>query len=314
MTEPHPTPSTRSDSPSGRVVVLGSLNADVFVRVERHPRPGETVFGTSGGTRPGGKGANQAVAAALAGAPVAMIGAVGRDAHAEVALTGLTAAGVDISGVRVVDGPTGTAQITVDGAGENSIIVITGANAEVDDPDLAGVRTAGPADTVVLQGEIPLPVATAGAFCAASAGARVIVNLAPVVPYPADVLRLADPLVVNEHEGTGALAILDPAATPAEAPEELARQLLGAGVPSVVMTLGGAGALVGAGEDVTAVRGESVEVVDTTGAGDAFVGALAAGIVGGAPLVEAAQSANRYAAEAVQHDGAQDSYPDWRRS
>lgn len=312
MTMQEATPAAGGDqAPTGRVVVLGSLNTDIFARVERHPLPGETLIGAGGQTRAGGKGANQAAAAALSGASVVMIGAVGSDAHARTALEGLTRAGADLSGVRVVDGPTGIALITVSADGENSIIVIPGANGEVGEPELARIADLDAADVLVLQGEVPVTVAAAAARQAASLGARVMVNLAPVVPYPADVLQLADPLVVNEHEGAGALALLSPGAPVPSSPSSLVQALLDVGVRSVVMTLGSAGALVAA-PSITTVPAVTVEAVDTTGAGDAFAGVLAGGLVAGLSMPDAATAANRFAAEAVQHEGAQDSYPDWR--
>ena len=296
----------------GRVVVLGSLNADVFARVERHPLPGETVLGSGGEVRAGGKGANQAAAAALAGARVVMVGAVGSDAYAAVATGNLAQAGVSLDAVRTVDGPTGLALITVSADGENSIIVIPGANAQVGEPELAQLDSLGAGDVLVLQGEVPVGAVTAAAETAAARGARVVINLAPVVPLPGGVLRLADPLVVNEHEGAGALELLDgdPSGL---SPSELCETLRSRGVPSVVMTLGGQGSLIAAATGpVTAIPAEKVTVVDTTGAGDAFAGALAAGLCAGEDLVAAAHRATRFAAEAVQHEGAQDSYPDWR--
>ncbi len=292
------------------MVVLGSLNADVFARVDRHPRPGETVLGSGGEVRAGGKGANQAAAAALAGARVLMVGAVGNDAYAAVATGKLAQAGVSLDAVRTVQGPTGLALITVSADGENSIIVIPGANAKVGEPDLAHLEILCAGDVLVLQGEVPVETVAAAARAASARGARVILNLAPVVALPAEVLRLADPLVVNEHEGAGALKLLDADPTGLD-PEALCESLRAQGVPSVVMTLGGEGALIVA-EAVTQIPAEKVTVVDTTGAGDAFAGALAAGLCAGEDLVAAAGRATRFAAEAVQHEGAQDSYPDWR--
>jgi ribokinase len=301
------------------VVVLGSLNADVFARVQRHPRPGETVLGSGGEVRAGGKGANQAAAAALAGARVVMVGAVGSDAYAAVATGNLARAGVSLDAVRTVDGPTGLALITVSADGENSIIVIPGANAQVGEPELAQLDSLDAGDVLVLQGEVPVESVTAAALAAAARGARVVLNLAPVIDLPAGVLRLADPLVVNEHEGAGALRLLGGGALrlvdadpTGGSPTELCAALREHGVPSVVMTLGGQGALIAAAGPVTAIPAEKVAVVDTTGAGDAFAGALAAGLCAGEDLVAAAQRASRFAAEAVQHEGAQDSYPDWR--
>jgi ribokinase len=177
---------------------------------------------------------------------------------------------------------------------------------------LAHLETLTDRDVVVLQGEVPVEAIAAAAAMAAARGARVVVNLAPVVPLPAEVLRLADPLVVNEHEGEGALRILAGGPSGLSA-RELCETLRSAGVASVVMTLGSQGALVATSDGtVTAIPAEPVTAVDTTGAGDAFTGALAAGLCAGDDLVAAARRATLFAAEAVQHEGAQDSYPDWR--
>ena len=295
----------------GRVVVLGSINADVFARVERHPRPGETVLGTGGAERAGGKGANQAVAAALSGAPVVMLGAVGHDAHAAPALAGLERSGCDIAGVRRVPGPTGLALITVAADGENSIIVLPGANALVGEPELARLDGLRDGDVLVLQGEVPEGVSAAAAARARDAGARVVVNLAPVVALPAETLRGADPLVVNVHEAAGAAAILAVPEPGALDPQALARALHIAGVPSVVMTLGPDGALVVDGQGADHLPAVPTAVVDTTGAGDAFTGALAAALADGRSLREAAAAGTRFAAAACAAEGAQDSYPGW---
>ncbi|HBY23139.1 MAG TPA: ribokinase, partial [Propionibacteriaceae bacterium] len=190
----------------GSIVVVGSLNADLWVRLDRHPLPGETVRGETAITLPGGKGANQAVAAANLGARVAMVGAVGRDAHADVALSLLRASGVDLTHVREVDGPTGLAIVSVDRAGENSIVVVGGANERVDAAFVESAAVAiAAAGIVVLQGEIP---ASGTAEAVELATGRIILNLAPVVPLPPEILRSANPLVVNEHEGALALGLL----------------------------------------------------------------------------------------------------------
>lgn len=302
-----------------RVVVVGSINVDLFARVERHPRPGETVLGSDGSTRPGGKGANQAVAAALAGASTAMVGCVGDDAHAEVGLSLLRRAGVDLTRVRAVPGvPSGVALITVSAVGENSIIVISGANHEVTRDDIAGLEL-GPGDVVVVQGEIPVEVVDETACLVERAGARLMVNLAPVVPLAATTLRIADPLVVNEHEAIAAAGILgvevgedtDADHMDVASATDLASGLVSSGVGSVVVTLGADGAVVASGEgEPLTCAGESVSVVDTTGAGDCFVGTVAAGLARGDGLAEAARAGNAAAARAVQGHGAQESY-DW---
>lgn len=318
MTATHDVTSTTTTPNSGRVVVVGSINVDLFARVERHPRPGETVLGGDGSTRPGGKGANQAVAAALAGAPVVMVGGVGDDAQAEVGLSLLRRAGVDLTRVRAVTGtPTGLALITVSDAGENSIIVVPGANHEVGLEDVADLGLTA-ADVLVVQGEIPVEVVDATVRAAREAGARAVVNLAPVVDLDPETLRAADPLVVNEHEALASARILGVDAGVAAdadgsvdeaAATTLAEALVAAGVGSVVITLGGAGAVVAAPDaESFTCAGEKVEVVDTTGAGDCFAGTVAAHLALGRDLGEASAAGNRAAAKAVQARGAQESY------
>lgn len=295
---------------SGRIVVVGSINADVSVEVARHPGPGETVSGKTVAMRAGGKGANQAVAAAGLGGRVAMVGAVGTDANAAVALGRMSSVAVDRAHVREVPGPTGLAIVAVDSQGENSIIVVPGANGSVDAAfiDQASEMIAG-ADIVVAQGEIP---ATGTARAAELTTGRFVLNLAPVVPLPREVILAADPLVVNEHEGELALALLSAEGdVPAGVShEDVARALVGVGVASVVMTLGGEGSLVvGRDMPLTRVPAARVEVVDSTGAGDAFVGALVTRLAEGDSLVDAARYASRVGAFACTRRGAQDSYP-----
>ena len=287
------------------VVVVGSINADLVVTLERHPQPGETVLGRSMTVLPGGKGANQAVAAARLGASVSMIGAVGSDAYAVTALSALTDAGVDLRAVQRTDGGTGVAVVEVSDDGENSIVVLPGANARVT-PDLVSpwAGTIGDAAVVVVQGELPA-AATQTAVLAASG--RVIVNLAPVIAVDRDVLLRADPLVVNEHEGALVLEQFGKAGPGAH--RDVVEALLACGFASVVMTLGGTGALFSDGGEVLAVPAPRVAVVDTTGAGDAFVGALAARLQAGDPLREAVRFAVRVGSYAVQYPGAQPSYP-----
>ncbi|MCZ2262736.1 ribokinase [Isoptericola sp. QY 916] len=293
-------------SSTGRVVVVGSTNADLLVGVTAHPAPGETVLGHGMRVMSGGKGANQAVAAARLGADVAFVGAVGDDEFADAALAGLRSAGVDLTALAVAPGRrTGIAIVTVSDDGENSIVVVPGANGAVDEAMVsAHAGLVAGAASVVLQGEIPR---TAIEAAARTARGRLVVNLAPVLDVDEDVLLRADPLVLNEHEArlvAGALGV------PAEESEEvLVRGLLARGVRSVVLTLGPRGALVGQDDDVTAVPAPRVRAVDTTGAGDAFVGALAHGLARGDGLVDAARTAARVGAYAVRSPGAQASYP-----
>lgn len=292
------------------VVVVGSVNADLIARVRSRPAPGETVLGDSLVVLAGGKGANQAVAAALLGARVTLVSAVGDDAFAAPATATLRSAGVDLAALDVVAGPTGIAMITVADDGENSIVVLPGANGAVGPGIVAEHADAiGAAAVVVLQCEIPGGATEAAAR---AAGGRVLLNLAPALPLDPEVVRLADPLVVNEHEARGALAILRDGALVADGDDHarVARDLLAAGVRSAVVTLGRAGALVAVpGREVVAVPAPTVTAVDTTGAGDAFVGALAHRLAEGDGLVEAARFAVRVGAYAVTGQGAQASYP-----
>jgi ribokinase len=268
----------------GRVVVVGSLNVDRVTRVERHPRPGETVLGEALSTAAGGKGANQAVAALAAGATVAMIGCVGQDADGESYVARLDRLGVDTSGLRRLAGvATGSAQVVVDAAGENAIIVVPGANAQVSLDDLAPLDRLGDGDVVLLQLEIPLDVVAEAARRTARTGARVVLNVAPYADLPADVVALADPVVANEHEA------------------ELL-QASGAAPGSLLVTRAAQGAV----WDGEAESGRAVaEVVDTTGAGDAFCGALAAALARGEDRDAALLAALDAGAEAVTRVGAQ---------
>lgn len=276
-----------------------------MVHTARHPKPGETLLGHGGEITAGGKGANQAVAAALLGAPVTFVGAVGSDAYAAPAMRYLEASGVNFEHVARTDEVTGLAVITVDGQGENTIIVVPGANALVDAPFVTTHSSPiTESELVLLQGEIP---AEGCAKAIALATGRVVVNLAPVVKVDPQALLRADPLLANEHE---AGLILEQLGFNSEGtPQELAQRLREAGFSSVVMTLGARGALV-AEDTLTEIASPQVTPVDTTGAGDAFAGALCARLLKGDSLVEAARYAARVGAFAVTGAGAQASYPD----
>ena len=296
-----------ASSPDGTIVVVGSVNVDLLAQVRRHPRPGETLHGTGGRMLPGGKGANQAVAAARLGARVAMVGAVGSDVQAEAALSALREAGVDLGHVAEIEGPTGLAIVTVAEDGENSIVVIAGAN---DAMDAGRVRAAAEvisaARIVVCQGEIPrdgieaLPALVTGRF---------LHNPAPVMELDPAVLRASDPLVVNQHEAGLVLAQLAPGQEAPEDPEAVVAALLAAGIPSAVLTLGADGSLVADQAGVRRIPPAPVEAVDTTGSGDAFIGALALGLARGDDLTTAARLASRVGAFAATGEGAQPSYP-----
>ncbi|HSP53237.1 MAG TPA: ribokinase, partial [Cryobacterium sp.] len=277
------------------------------ITIERHPLPGETLIGTSMEFLPGGKGANQAVAAAQLGAAVSMVGLVGRDPQAEVATAILTSSGVDLSNVRAVDGPTGLALVTVDANGENTIVIIPGANALLGAEAVeASASVIGEAAVVVLQGEIP----AAGIVAAMRlATGRVVLNLAPVIELDAASIRRADPLVVNEHEAALVLAQIAPATVIPTEDAELVARLLESGVPSVVLTRGAKGAICADRDGTHSVASPTVDAVDSSGAGDAFVGALSAQLAAGSSLSDSVRRAVRVGAFAVQSRGTQTSYP-----
>lgn len=287
---------------TGRVVVVGSANVDLVVDVPRHPGGGETVLGGELRRTPGGKGANQAVGAARAGgADTTFVGALGHDESAELLLASLAGAGVRTDVVERVEVPTGTALITVSPDGENAIVVAPGANAHVR-LGTAQVGAVAAADVVLAQLEIPLDTVLAAAR-ARREGALFVLNAAPSRPLPDELWERLDVLVVNEHEAA------DLAGHDATTPEALAAALLER-VPAVVVTLGGQGSLVARraapGVRVPAAR---VAVVDTTGAGDAYCGVLAAALARGGDLLDAARLAGAAGALAVTRPGAQDAVP-----
>ncbi|WP_298802437.1 PfkB family carbohydrate kinase [uncultured Pseudokineococcus sp.] len=329
------------------VVVVGSANLDVVLGVDDVPQPGETVLARSRAEHVGGKGLNQAVAAARCGAATTFVGAVGDDAAGRRLRDALTAAGVAVR-LRALERPTGTAFVTVAGSGENVIVVDPGANAGLVDlapAELAAVRGAG---HLLCQLEVPTATVAAAASEASAAGVVVVLNPSPVQPLPAGLLADVDVLLVNEHEaaalagdgaggagadgagadgdgadGDGAAGAGGDDADVVARARALARRLLEV-VPRVVVTLGAAGALVvvrGGADGGVHVPGLPVPVVDTTGAGDVVAGALAAaleearaGVEGrGAPdeerLVAAARRATAAAALSVQRPGASASAP-----
>ncbi|MFI6580025.1 ribokinase [Embleya sp. NPDC050493] len=292
-----------------RLLVVGSINADLVVRVPVHPRPGETVLGGDLAVHPGGKGANQAVAAARLGADVALAGRVGDDDHGRMLLATLRREGVRTDAMRTVPGASGVALITVDDAGENTITVAPGANGRFGPADVADLAPAIEAAAVVsLQLEIPLDTVWEVVRRCHAANTRVVLNLSPVVPkavaMSTSVLRACDPLVLNEHEASAT-------AGGGDAHEALKGwRSLDARPRSIVLTLGSGGALVAEGDaEVVHVTAPKVAAVDTTGAGDAFTGALAWRLAAGDDPVTATRYAVRVGAAAVRRAGAQSSYP-----
>jgi ribokinase len=288
---------------SRAVVVVGSINEDVILQLGRSIRPGETVTAERIERLPGGKGANQAVAAAAAGAEVAMIGAVGDDPAGIRMVEDLRSCGVSTKAIRIADSvSTGAAYITVTPDGENTIVLDPGANALVDRAAVEEAWPALPAASVLLSLlEIPLGAVTAAVRLAADTGLRPVVTLAPAQPVPAELLSGLDPILVNEHEA----AFLLQADGLGDSAQDAARELLRLGPASAVITLGPAGAAVADGSGARLLPAVPVEkVVDTTGAGDAFAGALAAALAHGSDLDAAVGAGLRAGARAVGRRGA----------
>ncbi|MFE9627588.1 ribokinase [Streptomyces sp. NPDC006527] len=283
------------------IVVLGSTNMDLVAYVEKAPQRGETVTGREFRTVPGGKGANQAIAAAHAGATVSMIGAVGNDPLGTRLRSTLEHSGVNTDHLRTVEGPSGTAHIVVDDEGGNAIVVVPGANGTVDQLVPGDEGLIASADALLLQLEIPLAAVVAGARKARAHGVRTILTPAPAQPLPAELLDATDLLVPNEHEAAALTGRTDP--------REAALALLDS-VPEVVVTLGAAGSLHAArGTEPLTVPAPHVTAVDSTGAGDTFVGALAVALGEERPVREALAWAAAAAALSVQRQGASASMP-----
>jgi ribokinase len=292
------------------IVVVGSLNMDLVVEVPKIPQPGETVLGKNFATFPGGKGANQAVAAARLGAKVSLIGRVGQDAFGDQLLTSAQADGINVSHVgRDDSAATGVAMITVDEEGQNSIAVASGANfrltadqvreawAKLDDVDILVMPLETPIETIAVAAEL-----------ARQSGVTVVLNPAPARPLPDEILASVDVLVPNEPETEQLTGMTISTVDDSQA---AARQLLTLGVGNVVLTLGrqGALALEGDKDQFALIPACQVDVVDTTAAGDAFVGGIAVGLGEGKSLVDSVRFANAVGALAVTKLGAQPSMP-----
>ncbi|MFD4695784.1 ribokinase [Streptomyces sp. NPDC058463] len=283
------------------IAVLGSTNMDLVTYVARAPALGETVTGRELRTVPGGKGANQAVAAARAGGEVVMIGAVGTDEFGSRLRTNLEHAGVDTDLLHTAAGPSGTAHIVVDDEGANAIVVIPGANGTVTalgPGEHAAIAAAG---LLLLQLELPLSAVTEAARAAKARGVRTVLTPSPVQPLPSELLDAVDLLIPNEHEAAALSGYDEPHA----AAEVLLRQ-----VPEVVITLGRKGCLYAArGSEAVLFPAPEVTAVDTTGAGDTFVGTLAVALGEGRAVPEALAWASSAAALCVQRPGASTSMP-----
>ena len=287
------------------ILVIGSLNADLVVRAPHFPAPGETISGGDLATIPGGKGANQAVAAARQGVRVSMLGRVGRDNFGDFLLDNLRANQVDTTLVQRDDAATGTAIIVVDANGQNSIVLSPGANGQVKPADVDPASLPHP-KLVLLQLEIPLESVIHAAAAARGLGARVLLNPAPARPLPDELIAQTDFLIPNETE----LSLLtDQPVTDTASAESAAQTLLAKGVQTVIVTLGANGALVVTPEKTTHVPPFHVDVVDTTAAGDAFIGGFAASLLHGLSLGEAVRHGNACGALAATKFGAQPSLP-----
>jgi ribokinase len=293
---------------SKAIVVVGSLNMDLVVRAPRQPTPGETILGGPFHTIPGGKGANQAVAIARLGYPVVMVGRVGADAFGQALLENMAAVGADTTWVRRdAEAASGVALIIVDDAGQNSIVVASGANMRLTEADVEAAReTIAAAAALVLQLESPLPTVAHAVGLAHEHGVPVILNPAPARPLGAELLKQVDYLIPNENETT----LLTDIKVSDDASAKLgAEKLLAAGVGTAVITLGERGALLAGERERLLLPAYQVTVVDTTAAGDAFVGAFAVALAEGRPLREATKMAMAAGALAVTKMGAQPAMP-----
>ena len=293
-----------------RIVVAGSLNMDLVGVASRIPSPGETIMGREFFQAPGGKGANQAFAAARLGGSTSMLGRVGSDAFGRILKANLEAAGCDTSQVKAAPGSSGVALISIDAAGQNAILVAPGANAlyapadfEQDAQALAGVGL------LLLQLEIPIETVIAAAAAGRRAGARVILDPAPAPEaLPAELCRQVDIITPNEVEAAQ-LAGLSAERLSLSDAETIAARLLSTGVGAVIIKLGPQGCLVADGQTMSRVAAPTVEAVDTTAAGDVFNGALAVALAEQAALLEACRFAVHAAALSVTRAGAQPSMP-----
>ena len=287
------------------ILIIGSLNADLVVRAPHFPQPGETISGDDLHIIPGGKGANQAVAAVRQGASVAMLGRVGNDSFGPFLLESLKSDSVDITHVLTDNSATGTAIIVVDANGQNSIVLSAGANGQVSPADVDTATALHPS-LILLQLEIPIPTVLRAAQHAKQNDIRVILNPAPAKPIPDELISLVDFIIPNETE----LSLLTGIEVKdISSAEQAAKILLKRGAKNVIVTLGSKGALLVTNHQTIQVNAYQVNVVDTTAAGDAFIGGFASALLRGVEIADAVKYGNACGALAATKFGAQPSLP-----
>ena len=291
----------------GKILVIGSTNTDMTAFCGKMPAPGETVMGNDFVMGPGGKGANQAVAAKRLGGDVRFICKVGEDIFGENTIRHFNEEGLDTAGVMISKKPSGVALITVDESAENCIVVAPGANNDYTVDDIRRCEgTIQDCDILLMQLEIPVPAVVEAARIAYEAGKKVVLNPAPALDLPEEIFRYLTLFIPNESELAkySGVAVED-----AESAKSAAKVLMDKGVGNIIVTMGSKGSLICDGENAAFVKAHKVEAVDTTGAGDCYCGALCVALSEGASLIEAAEFATKASAIAVQRPGAQNAMP-----